>query len=504
MGLLTEMAGAQGGDNNINRMSANGKFGGQGAAKSIRESVIRTGGRLFDECDGEFESHARHLGEMLESDNEKAQYEAGMTMLMVARTQEYLEHAVEELGEATVSANLGSLPKRVLDVVRIFYPNQIATELVDIQPIDGAIGEIFTLKPRFSDDHDNIVAGDEIFRTRASNENYASERVVESLGTGDDSTATFAGTLGTLEVRPGTVKITTLLDGASEKTTAVDDGNGNLVGVDVSSGSVNYVDGSITITFSANVDNGADVAVEYCYDSEKDCGAQIRAVEFDMGTTPVEAKIDPLTFKYSVAGALKAKAHLAIDTNETLAELAAQYIKNERDEYLVKLINANAQAIPTLDFDATPSAGFSRQSKYAEIELKLDEAESQIQDLNGRGGVDWVLCGRNAANVARNMRGFQAAPNSAPIGAHVIGTVRDGTVTVVKSLELDPNAMIFGYKGYMAGDAATILAEWIPVYFTPTFQSPRLSNEQGVMSMYDMFVNNPLYYVKGSISNYGA
>ena len=211
-----------------------------------------------------------------------------------------------------------------------------------------------------------------------------------------------------------------------------------------------------------------------------------------------------LVLKYSVAAQLTGQAHLAIATDENLAELAAQYIKNERDERLVKLISGAASAQASLDFNATPSTGFSKQSKYAELELKLDEAESLIQDANGRGGVDWMLCGRNAANIARNMRGFQAAPPSAPIGSHVIGTVRDGTVTVVKSLTLDPNEMIFGYKGYMAGDSATILAEWIPIYFTPTFQNPRLYNEQGLMSMYDMFVNNAGYYVKGAVSNYSA
>ena len=56
----------------------------------------------------------------------------------------------------------------------------------------------------------------------------------------------------------------------------------------------------------------------------------------------------------------------------------------------------------------------------------------------------------------------------------------------------------------MAGDAATILAEWIPIYFTPTFQDPRFNNEQGVMSMYDLFLNNKGYYVKGKVTNYSA
>jgi len=154
--------------------------------------------------------------------------------------------------------------------------------------------------------------------------------------------------------------------------------------------------------------------------------------------------------------------------------------------------------------NATPPTAFDRRSFYGEIELKLDAAESEIQSVNGRGGVDWVLCGRNAANIFRNARGFRSTPSVAPIGAHVIGTLRDGTVTVVKSLNMDPNQYVFGFKGYMAGDAATILAEWIPIYFTPAFQNPQFKISQGIMSLYDLFVNQKGYYVSGTLSNYQA
>jgi hypothetical protein len=56
----------------------------------------------------------------------------------------------------------------VLDVVRIFYPNQITTELVDIQPIDGQVGEIFVMKPIFSNslpatDIGPVITGQQIF-----------------------------------------------------------------------------------------------------------------------------------------------------------------------------------------------------------------------------------------------------------------------------------------------------------------------------------------------------
>jgi hypothetical protein len=150
-------------------------------------------------------------------------------------------------------------------------------------------------------------------------------------------------------------------------------------------------------------------------------GDNINEIEFDMSLVPVQAKIHPLKFKYSVPAGLAASAHLAVDVQDTLAELAGQFMKMERDNLGVKLICDNSPHETTLDFTATPSNYYDRQSLYADIELKLNEAESIIQDANGRGGVNWVLCGQNAANIFRNSKGFQPAAVVAPIGAHVIG-----------------------------------------------------------------------------------
>ena len=54
------------------------------------------------------------------------------------------------------------------------------------------------------------------------------------------------------------------------------------------------------------------------------------------------------------------------------------------------------------------------------------------------------------------------------------------------------------------GDAAMILAEWIPIYFTPTFQNSNLQNSQGLLSMYNILLNQPGYYFKGTLSGYTA
>jgi Resolvase, N terminal domain len=117
-----------------------------------------------------------------------------------------------------------------------------------------------------------------------------------------------------------------------------------------------------------------------------------------MWSVLLRAKIHPLKFKYSVAAGLAASAHLAVDVQDTLAELAGQFMKIERDNLGVKLIQDAAVdkgllSSDPLYFDATPSTYYDRQSLYADIELKLNEAETQIQVANGRGGVSWILCG---------------------------------------------------------------------------------------------------------------
>lgn len=504
MGLLTEMSG----------FAEAAKNGGtftppQGTAKGYdRKAVIESGSELAESVQ-EYKQY-NGLHDMLESNSEEDNYKASLTLVMMERVRSYMEGVRAIHGESTLQSNLGNLPKRVLDVVRLFYPNQIANVLVDIQPIDGQQGTIFTMKPLFTNTFGGVSAGDEIFSARPDANNYASEEFQANLGVGDAATTAFAGTPvdALLPIRPGTV-VVELVDivANSVLSRAIDDGNGNIVGVGIAAGStIDYATAATVVNYDVAPANAIVIRLTYCYSAEE-TPENIRSIEFDIREQPVTAKMHPIRFKYSVSAGLAAKAHLAIDVQDTLSQLAAQYIKIERDEKLVKLIAINATAHVSLDFDATAPAGYQRNAFYGEIELKLDEAESLIQDGQGRGGVDFVLCGRNAAGIFRNVRGFEAVRNEAPIGPHVIGTLRDGTVTVVKIISdavMDPNEFVFGYKGYMAGDAATILAEWIPVYFTPTFQSPTFHNEQGIFSAYDLFVNNSGYYVKGKVTNFGA
>ena len=104
------------------------------------------------------------------------------------------------------------------------------------------------------------------------------------------------------------------------------------------------------------------------------------------------------------------------------------------------------------------------------------------------------------------MEGFKAAPESKkPIGPYLAGTLREGTISVIAvpySKTLPSDQVVFGFKGFQLGDSAIVLAEWVPLYFTPTFQAPNLKNHKGAMSFYDLFINKPEYLARGVIANF--
>ena len=436
---------------------------------------------------------------LTESGDSRKQDLACNTLIIMDNQSRYIQKLAEDrMLEATFTGNLGQLIPKLIDVVRIFYPNLVAQDLTDIQPMDRMNGEIFVIRPVYTQSAAGVNAGDQIFQ-KVTDGTYASEVITAAIGApGDGTTKNFSGTLPTLPVRPNSVKVT------SANLTFTDNGSGALVGSDgTSTGTVNYSTGAVTLVFTTAPANGVQAVAVYNYDSESG-SSNIRSVDIRMTTIPVTAQPHPLKVTWSTQAQLAASAHLNVDIPDVLSNLVASFIKQERDILLINQILNAATANATMNFDATNPSNYSRLAKYAEIELKLNYAESQIQRTMGRGGISFVLCGTNAADLWRNASSFVPSDVVAPIGAHKIGTLRDGTVAVIKAPFMDPNTYVVGFKGYVVGDAAAILAEWIPLYATPVFQAPDLNNSQGLMSLYSLFINNAQYFLKGTISNYTA
>jgi hypothetical protein len=122
---------------------------------------------------------------LLEGNDPKQAKIAKATLLIMENQAKVMQNIKKNpLLEATFNANLNTLVPKVIDLVRIFYPNLIANELVDIQPMDRQNGEVFIVKPVFTSTAAGVTAQQEVFRN-ITDGTYASESVIVALGTGD-------------------------------------------------------------------------------------------------------------------------------------------------------------------------------------------------------------------------------------------------------------------------------------------------------------------------------
>ena len=77
-----------------------------------------------------------------------------------------LENTRKQLTEsatsgATSAGNIATLNRVILPVIRRVMPTVIANEIVGVQPMTGPVAQIHTLRVRYADNGDNVVAGEE-------------------------------------------------------------------------------------------------------------------------------------------------------------------------------------------------------------------------------------------------------------------------------------------------------------------------------------------------------
>ena len=107
-------------------------------------------------------------------------------------TRKYLAEAAT--AGATSAGNVATLNRVILPVIRRVMPTVIANEIVGVQPMTGPVGQIHTLRVRYAEANDNVVAGEEALSPFKIGTAYS--------GTGTDpdgkadSTATKEGTGG--------------------------------------------------------------------------------------------------------------------------------------------------------------------------------------------------------------------------------------------------------------------------------------------------------------------
>ena len=105
-------------------------------------------------------------------------------------TKKYL--AESATAGATSAGNVATLNRVILPVIRRVMPTVIANEIVGVQPMTGPVGQIHTLRVRYSDTLDDVTAGEEALSPFKIGVGYSGGGATDKA----DATATLEGTAG--------------------------------------------------------------------------------------------------------------------------------------------------------------------------------------------------------------------------------------------------------------------------------------------------------------------
>ena len=138
------------------------------------------------------------MSELLEGrwQDTKSALVEGLTGTKKAVMESTLENTRKYLSEsatagATSAGNVATLNRVILPVIRRVMPTVIANDLVGVQPMTGPVGQIHTLRVRYSDTANGATAGEEALSPFKIAEAYSGNANGKA-----DSTATLEGAAG--------------------------------------------------------------------------------------------------------------------------------------------------------------------------------------------------------------------------------------------------------------------------------------------------------------------
>ena len=471
----------------------------------------------------------RRVSPLLESESPEDRRKGALTAIAMEKTIRATANTEGKLylsEKGTMSSGLGGIGQHIVDVVGEFYPSQVALDLVDVQPINTPKGVIQVLKADYGSDYvlDGITAGDHMFENLGLG--YASE-----IGS---STVIMTGSNKVMvanvkyHVVPGTYRVVettadkTAQDGhpyasgneltdngsggvvESATTATLDDTATHYAKYSPTSGSSNY---EFKATFKAALSNKSYV-LTYRVDTQKSPEA-IRDIDLSLQQIAVEALNYPIRFKLSMPAEQILEKTVGLNARDEAFKAITTQIQIQRDNQIINNIVNNATSDTEIDFDLAPASGsgvgseLTKTQRSEDFKALFQRGQDLIRKRMGRGGVDFMLTGGQAASIVASARGFARAPiDKAAAGAYVLGTL-DGVKVIVQPSAniIADDTFVLGYKGAGTGHSGSVLAEFVPLYVTPDIEYDYMQVRQGAFSMYDHRMVYPKFYLKGKIKN---
>lgn len=436
-----------------------------------------------------------------------------MKQVALAKVLENTQKRINyELREATQNSMVGPYKRYALDIITGMFPNLIAMDLVNVQPLENKVGIINYVRYSAGSKKAGYDPGNpEVNNTFAttfnyfgSNKNYTAQKIDahEMVGAWSASDTTLTINLDWRPVIPESVVIE--LDGVTYR----DHGDQKIYKVvgsgspdtEVTGSSIDYSTGVVTLKLAAQ---NTDAPVVAWYYNNEYAPAEVPEIDLSIDSIMVTAKSRKLKALWSFDAAYELQKEYGSDLNAMLAAQAAAEIGHEIDvEILDDLLHGAyvSASQPMLTWDAEVPYGVSQAQHFESLRSVFNRGSNRIYQNTKRAVGNFVVVGTNVATVLESTPSFKASDLGSNIGPYFLGDW--GGFKVYKNPFYDPNNFVVGYKGNSLFDAGYCYAPYMPVATTQMLMLADFQGQQGWATSYGKTMLNPFMYASGSITNF--
>lgn len=316
---------------------------------------------------------------------------------------------------ATAAGGVAQLNKVILPVIRRVMPTVIANEIVGVQPMQGPIAQIHTLRVKYNSANTiNPANGAAIQATTNDGTN---------LGAGDEA-------LGPKDIAAGYSGTESAAGVKAAGTTA----SGYLEGVP-----------------------GNTLSIEILRQT-------------------VEAQTRRLSARWTFEAAQDAQSQQGIDVEAEIMAALAQEITAEIDQEVLASLRALATAGSTAfgaNTEAYDQAAVSGTATYvgdehAALAVAINRVANKIAQRTRRGAGNWAVVSPTALTMLQSASTSAFARTTegtfeAPTNTKFVGTLNSAMKIYVDSYAADTEAVLVGYKGSSEADAAAFYCPYVPL-----------------------------------------
>lgn len=494
-------------------------------SEGIYEGVIRAGERLSttpDEEGGwssyfsEEEGHPLYLPDpVLRAQTATVLENCKQWMASVCRPRA-TENGLFRLDEATRSAMVGGFSDYLFPIIRAAFPTNPVNELISVQPTNRRVATVVYWNYMIGTSKGQYQAGQRVFDANVgrtdtgfnfSNEVIQGEQV---SGTLSGASATISGVLQYNDgggVRPNTVQLVAMVASDGLAHIFYDNGNGGWLspGLTGLTGSMNYANGSFTITLSGTTFTTSAATATYEWDSEASCS--LPEMDVQITTSTAETQRRAMKVNYSIEAMQDVMTEFGIALEPNLIQAAAEQMNYEIARQIIHELWIAAPVSAT--FPLTGPQYISQQQYFGDFIYYLNRASNSIWERTQKAYANWIVCDSGAATMIESLPNnmFVAAPQPASVqGLHYIGTLCNRW-RVYKDLLLknEPGAsavgnLLLGFKGNNFFEAGYVWAPYQLLYTTDSIPTPCFTVNKGMATRYATKMVNPNMYARISLA----